>query len=333
MTLEASGIEDLEATMAPFAPRRILAATDFTEVSNWALRYAAKWAQQYQAELTVLHVEELLPVGTDPYFGSFGLARLDELAREAISQQVAATVARDVPAGVQVDWDVVAGPPAASIEEVAASTHADLVVLGTHGRGGVTRFLLGSVAERELRLAHHPTLIVHEPVAAKQNGSSVKSEPPAPRLRHILCPVNYTEVARAAFEHACAIAQSFGATLTVVFAVEPNEGYLHAGGLRDAEERLRAWLPIEAAADCQMQPIVRRGNASEQVITLAHEADVDLIVVGAQHRSFVDTTVLGGTTVRVTRHAPCPVLVVPQLEQREREPSGAITCAGRAVFA
>jgi universal stress protein A len=61
-----------------------------------------------------------------------------------------------------------------------------------------------------------------------------------------------------------------------------------------------------------MQPIVRHGDAGEQVITLAQEAKVDLVVIGAQHRRFVDTTVLGVTTVRVTRHAPCPVLVVPR---------------------
>src|SRR6266705_3273382 len=102
MTVEASGIEDLETTMAPFAPRRILAATDFSDVSTWALRHAVKWAEQYEAELTVLHVEDLPPVGADPYFGSYGLARLHEATREAINQQLAEYVARHVPAGIEV---------------------------------------------------------------------------------------------------------------------------------------------------------------------------------------------------------------------------------------
>jgi nucleotide-binding universal stress UspA family protein len=333
MTVEPSEIKDRGTPMVPFAPRRILAATDFSDISTWALRHAARWAQQFQAELTVLHVEDFPPVGTDPYFGSYGVLKLDEATREAISQQLAEYVARHVPAGIHVDWEVVAGPPAASIEEAAASIHADLVVLGTHGRGGLARFLMGSVAERDLRIAHRPILIARAPSEAT-NGDGVQgSEAEMPCVRHILCPVNYTEVARTAFEHACAIARTFGSCLTAVYAVEPNNGYLAAADLRDAEEQLRAWLPIEAVAGCQLQPVVRRGDAGEQILTLARQADVDLVVLGAQHRTFVDTTVLGVTTVRVTRHAPCPVLVVPRLEEREHQPSLAVARAGQPVCA
>jgi nucleotide-binding universal stress UspA family protein len=297
--------------MEPFAPRRILATTDFSEVSTWALRHAVMWAQRYQAELTVLHAQEFPPIGTDPYFGSYSLAGLVEATQEAVTQQLAEYVAKEVPPDVPAHSKLLTGPPAAVIEECAASMHADLVVLGTHGRGGVSRLLLGSVAERALRMAQRPTLIVRQPGA---DGTSEGAEVPPPtlHLQQILCPVNYTDVARTAFEHACGVARTFGAGLTVVFAVEPTEGALAAGALRGAEEQLRAWLPIEPDAACQMQPIVRHGDAGEQVITLAQEAKVDLVVIGAQHRRFVDTTVLGVTTVRVTRHAPCPVLVVPR---------------------
>lgn len=319
--------------MQPFAPKRILAATDFSEVSTWALRHAVMWAQQYQAELTVVHAEDFPPVGADPYFGSYGLAGQIKATREEISHQLSEYVATHVPPGVVVCQKVIAGPPALSIEEEASAIHADMVVLGTHGRGGVIRLLRGSVAERDLRIAHQPILIIHEPVEAKQGNDAGGAEPSVPRLRHILCPVNYTDVACDAFEHASAIARRFGACLTVVYAVEPNDGYLAAQDLRDAEEQLRAWLPIEAAGDCQMQPVVRNGNAGEQIITLAREADVDLVVVGARHRTFVDTTVLGVTTVRVTRHAPCPVLVVTPSEALERQPSTAVAGVSRMVFA
>jgi universal stress protein A len=124
--------------------------------------------------------------------------------------------------------------------------------------------------------------------------------------------VNYSEVARTAFEHACSVARTFGARLTVLFAVE--EKHLTPEGMVRAEAELLSWLPAESAVECQMQPVIRHGDAGEQVVTLAREAAVDLVVIGAQHRRFVDTTVLGVTTVRVTRHAPCPVLVVPRPE-------------------
>jgi universal stress protein A len=124
--------------------------------------------------------------------------------------------------------------------------------------------------------------------------------------------VNYSEVARSAFEHACAVTRTFGARLTVLFAVEEKD--LTPERMVQAEEKLRTWLPAELAMECQMQPVIRHGDAGEQVVTLAREAAVDLVVIGAQHRRFADTTVLGVTTVRVTRHAPCPVLVVPRSE-------------------
>jgi nucleotide-binding universal stress UspA family protein len=288
--------------MPPFEPHRILAATDFSEVSTCALRHAVLWAQSYHAALTVLHAQDFPPVGADPYFGSYSLPSLTEATEEALRQHLAEYVAQHVPSGVDVRTELIGGSPPSVIEEYAASSQVDLVVLGTHGRGGITRLLLGSVAERTLRLAHSPTLIVRQ----------IEGPGSARSVGHVLCPVNYTDVARVAFEHACSVARTFGARLTAVFAVEPQEGYLSPGALRAAEEQLRAWLPVENATECQMQPIVRHGDAGEQVITLAREANVDLIVIGAQHRRFVDTTVLGVTTVRVTRHAPCPVLVIPR---------------------
>jgi nucleotide-binding universal stress UspA family protein len=292
--------------LEPFAPKRILAATDFSDVSTWTLRHAVLWAQRYGAHLTVLHAQEFPPIGGEPYFGSYDLSGIIQANREALSQELAAHVQHHVPPGIPVSLELLAGSPAAVIEEHAASIGADLVVLGTHGRGGVVRLLLGSVAERALRMASRPTLIV------RRLPDEEESRPGAPRLRHILCPVNYTEVARAAFEHAHAVARAFRARLTVVFTVELKEAPVTVATLQRAEEELRSWLPAEAEAACQVQAVVRHGDAAEQVIRLAHEAAVDLVVIGAQHRPFFDTTVLGVTTMRVTRHALCPVLVVPR---------------------
>jgi nucleotide-binding universal stress UspA family protein len=177
-------------------------------------------------------------------------------------------------------------------------------VLGTHGRGGLSRLLLGSVAERTLRMAAHPTLVV------RQRPDEQASQPEAPTLTHILCPVNYSQVARSAFAHACSVARTFGARLTAVFALDQE--VVTPESLEAEGEKLRAWLAAGPAVECEMQAIVRHGDAGEQIITLARESAVDLVVIGAQHRRFVDATVLGVTTVRVTRHAPCPVLVVPR---------------------
>jgi len=292
--------------MEAFAPRRILVGTDFSDVSTWALRHAVMWAQRYQAHLTLLHAQQLPIIAADPQFGGYDFAALLESFREGSLQRLAEAVQHYVPSGLTVDSKVVAGMPASVIDEVAASGPADLVVLGTHGRGGFSRLLLGSVAERALRTARRPTLIVRPHPSADDPASAS----PAPAITHVLCPVNYSKVARWAFEHACSVARTFGARLTVLFAVEERE--VTPNRMVRAEEELRSWLPSEPGVECQMQPLIRQGDAGEQVITLAREAGVDLVVIGAQHRRFVDTTVLGVTTVRVTRHAPCPVLVIPR---------------------
>jgi nucleotide-binding universal stress UspA family protein len=291
--------------MVPFASRRILAATDFSEVSTWALRHAVTWARRYGAHLTVLHVQDVPPSGDNAYW-HLRFGELFEENREATARQLAEYVKQHVPADLAVSPLQLSGSPPRAIEEYAAAEEADLVVFGTHSHEGFTRLLLGSVAERTLRIAQRPTLIVRQ-LTGREN-----VVPEFPHVRHILCPVNYAEVARAAFQHAYGVAQTFGARLTVVYSVEPDGGTLLPDRLKKAEDRLWYWLPPEAAKECQLQPAVRHGNAAEQIITLAREADVDLIVLGAQHRPFVDTSVLGVTTVRVTRHAPCPVLVVPR---------------------
>src|SRR5262249_9729353 len=105
---------------------------------------------------------------------------------------------------------------------------------------------------------------------------------------------------------------TFGARLTPVYVVEPREESEAPHNLNRLKELLHAWAPAGTAAGYEIQPVVRHGDAAEQVVTLAKDLKADLVVIGAQHRPFVDTTVLGVTTVRVTRHAPCPVLVVPR---------------------
>jgi nucleotide-binding universal stress UspA family protein len=296
--------------MRPFAPRRILTATDFSDLSTQALRHAVAWAQRYRSELIVLHAEECAPLTGDFTLANY-VSEFAQATREAAAQNLAESVMLHVPLDIRVTRERVTGSPARVIEEYAAAHDVDLVVLGTHGRGGLVRFLLGSVAEYTLRLARHPTLIVRQP---PHHGEASAM----PRVRHVLCPVNYTDVARDAFAHAAAVAHTFCARLTVVFACEAEDQRFES--LQCAEDRLRSWLPAEAGTEYDVHPVVRHGDAAEQVISLARETAADLVVIGAQHRRFVDSTVLGVTTVRVTRHAPCPVLVIPRPAAEERSP-------------
>jgi nucleotide-binding universal stress UspA family protein len=302
--------------MSEFAPRRILAGTDFSEASTCALRHAVRWAERTGAELIVVHVQEFPPIAGDPYFGSYNIAQIMESTREAATKYLEEHVREIVPAGVPVKRELLAGSAASSIEEAAEAAAADLVVLGTHGRGGIPRWLLGSVAERALRMASRPTLVVRQ-----MEGRAVE-----PELQEILCPMNDSAVASAAFRVALAAARIFGAKLTALTVVESPGGEEVPGDLARAvealRERLRQEIGPSADADLahtQFQAEARQGDAAEQVIRLSRESGTDLIVLGAQHKTFFDSTVIGVTTDRVTRHAPCPVLVVPLPATEERK--------------
>jgi len=122
-----------------------------------------------------------------------------------------------------------------------------------------------------------------------------------------LCPINYSEVAHKALEHAVEMSRCFKAELLVLHVIESR-----STDIRDEDEhhRLCAWVPDGIRSRCSLREIVRRGDAAEQIIEAATSAGCDMIVLGAQHKRFHDTTVLGTTTLRVTRHAPCPVLTV-----------------------
>jgi nucleotide-binding universal stress UspA family protein len=287
--------------MERLAPRRILAATDFSDLSALAVRHAVMWAQRFQAELLVLHAQEVVPIVDCGYTMSYS-PELVEALEQAGVEQLKRCVEQCALSGVPISSQLTPGPAPGAIDACVKEHSVDLVVLGTHGRGGFSRLLLGSMAERVLRMAQYPTLIVRQ--------LHPEAEAEATHVCHVLCPVNDTDVARVAFDHAATVARAFGAQLTAVFAVEPG----HAGQedqQREAE-RLQCWLGDATAVPCEVKLVVRSGDAAEEVIALAHEAQVDLVVIGAQHRRFADTTVLGVTTVRVTRHAPCPVLVVPR---------------------
>ncbi len=188
-------------------------------------------------------------------------------------------------------------PGVEAIESVAEERKADLIVMGRHGHSGWNRVMLGSVTERILRETDRPVLTV----LPKKGTSS----PEPISLRHILCPVNYSEVALQALETAVSMAQRFSADLHVLNVVEsPGET---PGKETD---RLCAWVPNQLRPNCELKEVVRQGNAAEQILEMAGWLECDLIVLGAQHKRFYDTTVVGSTTMRVTRHAPCPVLTV-----------------------
>jgi nucleotide-binding universal stress UspA family protein len=214
------------------------------------------------------------------------LVKTIERSKQAARQHLDRYVREHLGEAGEAETMVAESLPVPAIVNAAQEQNADLIVMGTHGRSGVSRVMLGSVTERVLRETDRPVLTVRQ--------KSEAAEPLTASIRRVLCPVNYTEVAMNALESAVAVAECFKAELM-------NE---------HASEQLCDWLSEDARRRCNLQELIRRGDAAEQIIEVARSLGSDLIVLGAQHKRFFDSTVIGTTTVRVTRHAPCPVLTV-----------------------
>lgn len=280
--------------MPPQGPQKILCPVDFSETSALGLRFANALAKCSNARLTVLYADPFLP---PPYFTK---GRLDEIrkqlresmneAEQALGEFVQTTLgAGSAPANMKV----VEALPVDGIFRVAGEISADLIAMGTHGRSGFNRLMLGSVTERVLREASVPVLTVRPGV----NGPE-----PFPTIKNIVCPVNNSEVARRSLGYAAQLAYCFGAELTVLHVREP--------GAKDSIEDLCAWVPAGERSLCSIRELTREGEAAQEIVSAASELACDLVVMGARHRRFFDSTIIGTTSVRVVRHAPCAVLTV-----------------------
>lgn len=295
-------------TSNAFNPRRILCPMDLSDLSTLALKYAAVGARAFQAELTILYAIhfDLPPYFTRAQTGQF--TRQLKEAQRAARAHLVAHVGRTLGRGfreIPIRYLILERHPADAILETVEKGGYDLVVMGTHGRTAASRFLLGSVTKNVTQHARSPVFIVRQ----KQHEFIDANEPEAlPRLERILCPVNYTDAARSSLAQAASLAQRFNATLQVLYTVEPGDRQSSS----QATSELCAWIPKTVAVQCTVQPLVRRGRAAEQIVKFAADHKQDLIVLGAQARQRLTSVLFGETTDLVIRHAPVPVLVLPQ---------------------
>ena len=143
--------------------RRILHATDFSSASRPALVKAIALAGQNRAPLQIAHVLAplMLPAGGDfAFMPATTYQAIDQQARQYAQKQLAGLVARARKAGVRATAVLLEGSPHEQVPRAARRARADLLVIGTHGRTGVTKLLLGSVAERLVRVTPCPVLTV-----------------------------------------------------------------------------------------------------------------------------------------------------------------------------
>lgn len=291
--------------------KRILCPVDFSEFSRHALDSAVAIARQQDAAVTALYV--IPPVQTT--YPAIGVAAYVPYVYSVEDlKEFRTMLERFVGA---VDYPITAvSVEALVVDEIlkrAAELPADLIVIGTHGRSGFDRLVLGSVAERVLVKATCPVLTIPR--------RSPDVAPLADLLfRNVLCPIDFSPSSRAALEYAEGVARD-GAKLHVLHVTEQLPAWhlvpaIATGApddplvvMRQARERVRSVVPAELRGTGRVDELVTEGDAGDEILKVAADRRVDVIVMGA-HAGRAGLLGFGSTTHDVLRGAVCPVLSV-----------------------
>jgi nucleotide-binding universal stress UspA family protein len=302
---------------------RILCATDFSASAERALGRAVSMARWFKAQVTVLHAIAPVPWIAPGAAWAAGIVVPQDVLRPVrgeLAKALEGFVAPFRAEGIALETRLDDGDPASQIEAVAEALPADLVVMGTHARAGFERLLLGSVAEKVLRRAPCPVLIV---------GATDPVSPDSPLFRRILCAADLTPRADSVLSTALSVAAETLAHVTLLHVVERLPGLgvnapaTTTRGLRPISdlEALQARLLDEAreqlveaarpARDfCEVSERVETGKAWPEILRVAEEIQADLIVIGSRGEGALGRLFLGSTANQVVRQATCPVLVV-----------------------
>jgi C_GCAxxG_C_C family probable redox protein len=295
--------------MSRFHPTRILCPTDMSEVSRIAVRCGLAWARRFGAKAYVMAARELtLP---PRYFSPEQIAALMRQA-EAAEDQVRADLedwVKEIGAeGVAVEAVVGPGPADRAILRAIEVVQPDLVVMGTHGRSGYNRFLLGSTTEKVIREIPVPLLTVREGCWRLALGAA---EAVPLDIRRILCAADVPKETGANLATVAELARSFGAEVTVLHSLE-IPGWLSSAppdAREEARRRLKGLGDLHAG-NLKFRVVVTEGPAYQRILEHAAREEADLVVVGGR-RPGGDVPVFGSTAIRVMRRAPCPVLALP----------------------
>ncbi len=288
------------------ALKNVLFATDFSPHSNMALPYALAIARQYKAQVYGAHVVS----SADYLFVAPDLWQAQAQEEEKLKRDVTERLDRqlqglphEVLFGTGDVWNVLSWQ--------IGEHDIDLLVIGTHGRTGSRKLLMGSIAEKIFRQAACPVLSV---------GPNVTNKPDSEiKFQRILLATDFGKESLASLPFAFSLAEEDQAQLALLHVVEhPAAGILDLEGVRaSVRRRLEELVSPEAEPWCEVQCLVEFGrqfaSPAERILEIAKEREADLIVLGVRptHGPIAAITHLAHTTAQhIVAHATCPVLTV-----------------------
>ena len=285
----------------------VLIATDFSRFSNRALDTGLKLAQAYKAHAYVVFVvptDEFMLAGPEAYVAARDAARRD---LENLKLELKKTYSSLE--GIDYQLYLLEGEVAQSILNFAHDKQADLIVLGTHGRGGLEKALMGSVAEKVFRASPIPVLTI---------GPRARHALHALAPKNILVAADFTPASERAAQYAAGLAVEHHSQLALLHVVNPKE-------LEHVPDRDRIIQVMEANLQDLLGQGVRvpfttriaSGRVAQTILQNAEELDADLLVLGVHPSAGVLDRFMWPIAYEVVRDSPCPVLTV-----RERVRTG-----------
>lgn len=295
------------APQAKLALRNILIATDFSSCSERALLHAVATAHHFGSTLHLVHVVppvalSMLP--PDAYMGGPEAAVLSaEIARSNAQHRLAEVLHRTHCDDVKYRIWAPLGQVSEMLCAIVRREHIDLAVVGTHGKTGLRRIVLGSVAEDVFRHACCPVLTV--------GPHSWRSDPPSIRVKHVLFPTDLSADSANALPFVMATAAEFGAKLTMMHVVEhldPEAAHDRSRVIAVLEQKMHEMVEASGPLPPQTEFQVKFGDIADSVIEAATRLEVDLVAFGLKAPdSYVDR-LPWMHAYKVVCEVACPVL-------------------------
>ena len=290
---------------ARLALKNFLFLTDFSEASEIAIPFAISLTREYEGKLHALHVLTPVPLAcVDPQSAAIAIEGIEEGAQaemQRLDSQLSCVTHETILVRAESVWP--------SVEKVVRDRKIDLLILGTHGRTGAMKLLLGSVAEEILRRAHVPVLTIGPSVRSGiHNGG---------RFHRVLYATDFSPEAQAAAPYALSMAEENQARLLLLHVMRnPSAEKIDEAArlsVANVMHRLYEIVPQSAELWCRPEATVRFGVPADGILEASKDLDADLIVLGVRHpgkQMGAATHLERSTAHQVVAHSVCPVLTI-----------------------
>jgi nucleotide-binding universal stress UspA family protein len=285
--------------------KNVLVPVDFSPPSQLAVNYGVSFAREFRASLTLLHVIEsgAAVVAGFPVEST----AIKERRRDQALRMLSALVAPEDQDDLDLRIVIRSGDIKDEILSVIDEQHADIAVMGTHGRGLFGRWLIGSVTQGILRKVSMPILTVCR-----------ATQPLA--FNRVVFATDCSESSEHAFDFVLECAHRMRSVVTLVHVLEPvavtyggekMADYIGHHNAAEVQSKLADLVVKGAQRDVKVETVVVEGVAADEILKAADGNSADLLLITVKHKGFVERALLGTTAERLIREAHIPVLSIP----------------------